>query len=495
LKNPIKQLFGQTAVYGLGIVLPRLLNYLLLTPFYTRVFEKAAYGVITELYAYVVFLLVILTYGMETGYFRFASNSGKKEKVYTTVLGSLFTTSLLFIIALWLWSGPVSSAIGYEHHPEYIRWLAIIVGIDAFTSIPFARIRLLNKPVKYALIRLVEVGVNISLNLFFLYYCPRHIDSELISLIYNENIGVGYVLISNLMASSLKLLLLVPEISAAFRSTFDRSLLKQVLRYSYPLLIAGLAGTVNEALDRILLKHLISPDLNPMEQLGIYGANYKLAVLMTLFVQMFKYAAEPFFFSKSEEKNARKLYADVMTFFVVAGLFIFLLVTLYLDYFILFIGSGFREGVHIVPVVLAANLIMGIFFNLSIWYKLTNKTHFGAILVLLGAAITIVVNLLFIPRYGYVASAWAHLVCYSTMVLLSFVWSRKHFPIPYRTGRILAYMALAGLIYVINELFLQNSEGIGKLLPLLLLGGFGAIVVRRERLTFIKYKTERSDGS
>lgn len=495
MKNPITQLFGQTAVYGLGIVLPRLLNYLLLTPFYTRVFEKAAYGVITELYAYVVFLLVILTYGMETGYFRFASNSDKKEKVYSTVLGSLFATSMLFIVAMWLWSGPVSSAIGYEPHPEYIRWLAIIVGIDAFTSIPFARIRLLNRPVKYALIRLVEVGINIGLNLFFLWFCPRHSESELVSRIYNENIGVGYVLISNLVASTLKLILLLPEIGAAFRSSFDRSLLKQVLRYSYPLLIAGLAGTVNEALDRILLKHLISPDLNPMEQLGIYGANYKLAVLMTLFVQMFKYAAEPFFFSKSEEKNARKLYADVLTFFVVAALFIFLLVTLYLDYFILFIGSGFREGVHIVPVVLAANLVMGIFFNLSIWYKLTNKTHFGAILVILGAAITIAINIMFIPRYGYVASAWAHLICYSTMVVLSYILSRKHFPIPYRTGRILAYMALAGFIYVINKLFLQNIQGVGKLLPFVLLLGFGGVVAWKERRTFNKYKTEQSDGS
>jgi O-antigen/teichoic acid export membrane protein len=491
LKNPIKQLFGQTAIYGMGIVLPRLLNYLLLTPFYTRVFERAAYGIITELYAYVVFLLVILTYGMETGYFRFASNSSQKEKVYTTVLGSLFTTSLLFILAMWLWSGPVSRALGYEQHPEYIIWLAVIVGIDAFTSIPFARIRLRNKPFKYALIRLVEVGVNIGLNLFFLYYCPRHLESEWVSKLYNENIGVGYVLISNLFASCLKLVLLLPEITAAFRSAFDRNLLKKIFRYSYPLLIAGLAGTVNEALDRVLLKHLIAPEQNPMEQLGVYGANYKLAVLMTLFVQMFKYAAEPFFFSKSEDKNARKLYADVMTFFVVAGLFIFLLVTLYLDYFILFIGSGFREGVQIVPIVLAANLIMGIFFNLSIWYKLTNKTHFGAILVLLGASITIIVNLLFVPRYGYVASAWAHLLCYSTMVVISYGWSRKHFPIPYRTGRILAYMALAGLIYLGNQLFLQNLHGLDRLWPLLLLGAFVGLVVWKERKTFNGYKTER----
>ena len=489
MKNPIKQLFGQTAVYGLGIVLPRLLNYLLLTPFYTRVFERATYGIITELYAYVVFLLVILTYGMETGYFRYASNSERQERVYTTVLGSLFVSSSLFIILMLFWSGPISSLIGYEQHPEYIKWLAAIVGIDAFTSIPFARIRLRNQPLKYALIRIVEVSINIGLNLFFLYYCPRNTESELVTLLYNENIGVGYVLISNLIASSLKLLLLIPDILAAFRSVFDRSLFKEILRYSYPLLIAGLAGTVNEALDRILLKHLIPIELNPMEQLGIYGANYKLAVLMTLFVQMFKYAAEPFFFSKSGEKNAKKLYADVMMFFVVAGLFIFLLVNLYLDYFILFIGADFREGVQIVPVVLMANLVMGIFFNLSIWYKLTNLTRFGAVLVLLGALITVVVNVLFIPRYGYVASAWAHLFCYSTMVVVSYLWSRKYYAIPYRVGRILAYIIAAVVIYLSNELFLQNIQGPKNVWALLLLIVFGTVVVYGERRTFNHYKS------
>jgi O-antigen/teichoic acid export membrane protein len=402
---------------------------------------------------------------METGYFRYASNSEKKDRVYTTVLGSLFITSTLFIILALVWSGPISALIGYEEHKEYIKWLAVIVGIDAFTSIPFARIRLRNQPLKYGLIRIGEVSINIGLNLFFLYYCPRHSDSELVSLLYNENIG----------------LLLIPDILAALRSVFDRSLFKQILRYSYPLLIAGLAGTVNEALDRILLKHMIPLEQNPMEQLGIYGANYKLAVLMTLFVQMFKYAAEPFFFSKSGEKNAQKLYADVMMFFVVAGLFIFLLVNLYLDYFILFIGADFREGVHIVPVVLLANLVMGIFFNLSIWYKLTNKTHIGAVLVLLGALITVFVNVLFIPRYGYVASAWAHLICYSTMVIVSYLWSRKHYAIPYRSGRILAYILVAIVIYLSNELFLQNVKGSGNLC--------GAIVVLGERRTFNQYKS------
>lgn len=490
MKNPIKQLFGQTAVYGLGIVLPRMLNYLLLTPFYTRVFEKASYGVITELYAYVVFLLVILTYGMETGYFRYASNSDQKERVYTTVIGSLFFTSILFIISMLLWGGSISKVLGYASNPEYFRWLAIIVGIDAFTSIPFARIRLYNRAGKYALIRIVEVSINIGLNLFFLYYCPRHLDSQLVSMVYREEIGVGYVLISNMLASITKLILLLSEILAAFKSSFDWKRLGTLLKYSYPLLVAGLAGTVNEALDRILLKHLLPPDQNPMEQLGIYGANYKLAVLMTLFVQMFKYAAEPFFFSKSGEKNAKKLYADVMTFFVVAGLFIFLLVNLYLDYFILFIGKSFREGSHIVPVILMANLVMGIFFNLSIWYKLTNKTMIGAALVILGALITVVINTLYIPRYGYVASAWAHLICYSVMVLLSFLWSRKHYAVPYRTGRILIYIGIALVIYFFNELFLQDVMKFKEPARLLSMSLFAAIVYFRERHTFNAYKIE-----
>ncbi len=489
MKNPIKQLFGQTAVYGLGIVLPRLLNYLLLTPFYTRVFEREAYGVITELYAYVVFLLVILTYGMETGYFRYASQSEKKERVFTTVFGSLFVTSSLFIVALFIWAAPVSSWVGYSSHPEYIKWLALIVGVDTFTAIPFARIRLYNKAGKYAMIRLVEVSINIGLNLFFLYYCPRHTDSELVSLVYRPEVGVGYVLISNMIASIAKFLLLSGEMITAFRASIDRKLLGQLLIYSYPLLVAGLAGTINEALDRILLKYLIPPDQNPMEQLGIYGANYKLAVLMTLFVQMFKYAAEPFFFSKSEEKEAKTLYADVMTFFVIAGLFIFLMVNLYLDYFVLFIGKNFREGVHIVPVILMANLIMGIFFNLSIWYKLTNKTLIGAALVLLGAVITVVINVIFIPRYSYVASAWAHLICYSVMVFFSYIWSRKHYAIPYKLSRIIGYIALALVLYVINELFLQDLLVIRDLTGLLLLALFGTVVLIRERNTFNSYKS------
>jgi len=443
----------------MGIVLPRLLNYLLLTPFYTRVFPKAEYGIITELYAYVVFLIVILTYGLETGYFRFASNNPEKEKVYASSLSSLFFTSVLFITGILLFRKPVAGILGYGSHPEYIAMLAIIVGTDAFTALPFARIRLYNKPVKYTVIRVVEVVLNIGLNWLFLFFAPKHAaELNWLSYIYDPSIGVGYVLISNLIASLSKLFLLGGDIFVAFKARISLVLLRDILRYSFPLLIAGMAGTVNEALDRVLLKHLTDPGLNPMEQLGVYGANYKIAVLMTLYVQMFKYAAEPFFFSKSGKKDSEKLYADVMKFFVIPGLFIFLGVMLYIDYFKLFIGRDFREGVGIVPVILMANLVMGMFFNLSIWYKLTNKTMIGAWLVIMGALITIIINVVFIPRYGYIASAWGHLICYSVMTLLSYWWSKKYMLIPYDIKTILFYFGVVLLMFALNELIFERIK-------------------------------------
>jgi O-antigen/teichoic acid export membrane protein len=487
--NPIKQLFGQTAVYGVGIVLPRLLNYLLLTPFYTRIFTTGEYGIITELYAYVVFLLVVLTYGMETGFFRYASEKrSNKNSVYTSILVSIFVTTSVFLMLVFSFLQPLAGMLGYSSNPEYIKWLALIVGLDVFTAIPFARIRLLNKPLKYAIIRIVEVVVNIGLNWFFLFYCARNSDSEFIMKIYNPEIGVGYVLISNLAASILKILLLSTEILAAFKGYFDKKLLQTVLKYSYPLLIAGLAGTINEALDRVLLKHLIDEAQGPMSQLGIYGANYKIAVLMTLYVQMFKYAAEPFFFSKSEEKDAKQLYADVLMFFVLFGLLIFLGVMLYIDYFKLFIGVDFRGGLGIVPVILMANLVMGIFFNLSIWYKLTNKTMIGAILVTIGALITITVNVLFIPKYGYYASAWGHLLCYTVMVIISFWLSGRHYKIPYDFKRILFYIVIIVGFYYIDKLLTSQNFALDYIVKPLLLIGSCAIFYVGEKKRLSKYK-------
>jgi len=441
--NPLRSLFGQTAIYGLGTVLPRLLNYLLLTPFFTRMFKSGEYGIITELYAYVVFLMILLTYGMETGFFRYATKNRKPGEVFSTSIVSLFITSALFALIVGLFSEGIAGLIGYSEHPEYIWWIGLIVSIDAFVSIPFARLRLEGKAIRFAAIKIASVLVNILLNLLFLWIFPRYTGADnhgIVQLIYNEDIGVGYVFISNLIASGFTLLLLSGGLIRT-KLNFSIALWKSMIIYSLPLLFSGLAGTINEALDRILLKHLLSGDLNPMAELGIYGANYKLAVLMTLFVQMFRYASEPFYFNRYKDKGSLGLFADVMKYFIVAGLIIYMGVILYLDVFKYFIGPDYHEGLKIVPVVLFANLLLGIFFNLSIWYKLKNITKFAVVLTGGGALITFIVNWFFIPLYGYLASAWAHLICYSFMVIASYFLGRKYLPIKYDLKQIVFYIA------------------------------------------------------
>ena len=457
--NHIRQLAGQTLIYGLGIILPRFLNFLLLTPFYTRIFNKLEYGVITELYAYVVFLMVILTYGMETGYFRYADKEHNKDNIYRSALLTLSFSSILFMVFTTVFSSKIAIALDYPSHQDFIIYLGLIVGMDALTAIPFARLRLENKALKYAIIRIAEIIINILANWFFLYYSPRHLDDNLVKILYNPEIGIGYVFISNLLSSIFKVLALSKEI-LLINGKFEFPLLRKMLVYSFPLLIAGLAGTINEALDRVLLKHLIPAADKPLEQLGIYGANFKLAVLMTLFIQMFRYAAEPFFFSKKDEKNARSIFAVVMKYFVFSGMAIFLFVMLFMDLFKLFIGVNFREGIAIVPIVLMANLFMGIFYNLSIWYKLTNKTKYGAYLVIIGALITILINLLFVPEYGFYASAWGHFISYLVMIIISFIYGQKYYSIPYDVKRILIYVVIAFCIYAISLLLNFDSNNL-----------------------------------
>ncbi|MFC2111852.1 polysaccharide biosynthesis C-terminal domain-containing protein [Bacteroidota bacterium] len=481
--NPIKQLFGQTAVYGFGTVVPRLLNYVLLTPFFTRVFELSEYGVVTELYAYVVFLMIVLTYGMETGFFRYAQLHKDGNEVFSTSLLSLLCTSLVFVFLAGIFSRNIAGVLGYDERPEFILWIGIIVGIDAFSSIPFARLRWANKAAKFAAIRIASVIVNISLNFAFLYFIPeRALKGPLpawIDLVYNPDIGVGYVFISNMISSVFTLILLTGTILRV-KLKFKRDLWMKMLIYSFPLLVAGLAGTVNEALDRILLKHLLPDPDSALAQLGIYGANYKIAVLMTLFIQMFRYASEPFYFGKAEHPKSRVLFAEVMKYFIIASLGIFLCVTLYLDVFKYFIGTAFHEGLYIVPVVLLANLLLGIFFNLSIWYKLNNLTKFGAMITIIGAIITFAVNWFLIPHYGYIASAWAHVACYGSMVVISWMLGRKYYKISYPLKSIGLYALLALVIY-----YAARSIEIQHIVPRLiintiLLAGFSIIVVLKE---------------
>ncbi len=456
----------------MGTIVPRVLNYLLLTPFYTRIFITGEYGVITELYAYAAFLMVLLTYGMETAYFRYVESEADKEKVYSTSLTSLFCTTILFLILVTLFARPIAHWIKYPSHSEYILYFAFIVGIDAFTAIPFARLRQQQQAGRFAIIRIINILVNIGFNVFFLSVCPRvlahHPDSAL-RLIYSPEVGVGYAFISNLIASGTTLLMLFPEI-LRFRIRFDIPLLRKLLVYALPLLVLGLAGMVNEVADKILLKYLVVPpegtaDRNAyaMGQVGIYGANFKLAVLMTLFIQMFRFAAEPFFFAQARNDNPQKIYADVMKYFVIFCLLIFLAVTLYMDFFQYLIGRDFREGLHIVPIILIANLLLGVFYNQSIWYKLTNLTRYGAYIALMGALITVIVNITLVPRLGYVGSALGHLACYLGMVLVSYVLGQKYYPVPYDLKTMLGYLLVALILFGIS-LLLPLSALLPKLM-------------------------------
>ena len=494
--KPLKQLAGQTVVYGMGTIVPRLLNYLLLTPFYTRIFAEGQYGVVTELYAYVAFLLVILTYGMETTFFRFASTEKNKSQVYTTALSVLSVTSSLFILLAIVFSSEIANLIRYPFHSEYIIYFAIIVGTDAFLSIPFARLRQQNKAFRFAIIKIINVSVNIFFNFFFLLFCPwflKQNPDSFIGAIYSADIGVGYAFISNLIASIVTFFLLLPDIFR-IKFSFSSKLLKRMLAYALPLLLVGMFGMINEVSDKLLFKFLIrvpdnveDKDLYILGQLGIYGANYRLAVLMTLFIQMFRYAAEPFFFSHSREENAKVLYASVMKYFIIFCLTIFLLVTLFLGVFKYFIGPDFRSGLAIVPIILMANLMLGIFYNLSVWYKLTDKTLYGALIAFVGAGITVVLNIVLVPDFGYLGAAWAHLACYSAMVVFSFFLGRIFYKIKYDLFNIFIYFLLAFGIYFLSQSFVF-TEGIALyIIHATYILVFLAVAVFLERK---KYKTE-----
>jgi O-antigen/teichoic acid export membrane protein len=450
--NPFKKLASDTVIYGVSSIVGRFINWWLM-PLYVILFTPDVYGIVTNLYSYVAFFMVFLTYGMETGFFRFASNSTNSEKVYSTSLISLLFTSSLFIVLVVFTRNDVASLINYPNHPEYIMWLAIILAIDAITAIPFAQLRLKNRPLKFAFVKLVNIGANISFNLFFLLLCPKlaaNNPDSFIHTIYSADIGVGYVFISNLFASIITLLMLLPDLlKISFK--FDKALLFKMLSYSFPILIVGLAGVANQHIDKILIPFLIPEDQNPMEQLGIYGAGVKIAVLMNMFIQAFRYAFEPFFFSQAKEKDDKNMYASIMKYFVIFGLLIFLGMIFYIDLIrLLGWNAKYYESFSIVPVILLANLFFGIYFALSMWYKLTDMTRYGAYIAVGGATLTISLNFILIPIFGYKGSAFALLICFSGMTGVSYFLGQKYYPIPYNLKRIFTYFLIAGMMYVIS---------------------------------------------
>lgn len=445
--NPLRRLAGQTAIYGLSNIVGRVINFLLV-PLYTRVFAPGEYGVVTEMYVYVAFLLIVLTYGMETALFRFSEEDQKnKDRVFSTSLLSVLTSSSIFILLVLLFRHTLAQAMRYGDHVEYIVLLAFIVGLDAFSAISYARLRAQNRPWRFAFVRLTGILVNITLVLFFLLLCPWLAEhgspgvKALVQQIHDPEMGVGYVFIANLVATLWSLALLSPVIFGA-RPVFDTRLWGKMLLYALPLLVAGMAGWINEALDKLLLKYIL-PEGIAMQQVGIYGAVYKLSIMMTLFVQAFRFAAEPFYFAQARHPGAKELFSRVMNYFVLIMLLLFLVITLFLDLFKHFIGPAFHEGLPVVPILLMANLFLGIYWNLSIWYKLCGKTIYGAWFALLGALITILLNLWWIPLFGYHGSAWATLVCYFGLALLSLLFGQKHYRIPYDIPYLMAMIAMA----------------------------------------------------
>jgi O-antigen/teichoic acid export membrane protein len=415
------------------------------------IFNPDKYGIVGEFYAWIALFAVILTYGMETAYFRFAQKEENK-KVFGTVTVSLLVTSLLFAVLCCLFAQPVANWLGYPNNPEYVIWITLILSTDALSSIFFARLRLMNRPVKFATFKIINIGTNVLFNLFFLLLCPflleNHIAENAISFFYNPAVGVGYIFIANLIASAVTLLLFLPDLRYT-PPRFDKKLWLNMLKYALPLLVLGLAGIVNETMDRILLKRL-SPEAIAQSQVGIYSACYKVSIFMTIFIQAFKYAAEPFFFNKSKDENSKDTYANVMRVFVLVCSVIFLGIMLYMDIVQYFVDKPYREGLRVVPILLMANLCLGIFYNLSIWYKLTDKTRFGAYIALFGAAFTLSLNYLLIPKTGYMGAAWTTLCCYFSMMVVSYVFGQKHYPINYNLIKIGFYMLLALLFYFIS---------------------------------------------
>ena len=482
--NYLKKLAGQSLIYGLGTIVPRLLNFAILTPFYTRVFGRAEYGIISELYAYIVVFMVILTYGLETSFFRFASkNSDRKNIVYSTLSLSLFITSGFFILIVFFNLSSVSSLIGYQEHKEYILWCAIILGVDAFAALPFAKLRLEEKVKKFTIIKLVSIFFILIVSFVILKFAKEYEgNNAFFSKLYNDDIGVGYVFLINLFGSLISFLFLAKEIFS-ISLKFDFKLYRNVLTYSFPLLVSGLAGSINEAIDRIILKHFSDDPIHALETVGLYGANYKLAVFMTLYIQMFKYAVEPFFFEQAKSKDAKDMYSTVMNYFFILGLIIFLAITVYIDVFKHFLGSDFHEGIRIVPVVLLANLLLGVFYNLSVWYKINDLTRIGAYITLSGSIITIVSNLILIPKIGYMGSAVTHLICYSFMVIISYFLSIKYYFVNYPVSKLLGYLFIALVIFFIsNNLLSDLNPVVGYILKTTLFALFIIFINFKEKL-------------
>lgn len=464
MSHPLKKLAGQTVVYGLGNILPRFINYLfslVLTYIFLQPAELASN---TEFFSYISFVKILFTYGMETAFFNFANKKEDRERVYSTALISILISTLFFSLLLISFSDPIASLIRYPDHSNFVTWCVLIVSTDAIMAIPFARLRLNNQAARFALINFVNVVVYLCINVFFLVICKNAFqngEDSFLARAYDPTVGVGYAFLATLLANLVSIGLMANQFRG-INYVFDVALWKEMFAYAWPLIFIGLAGMVNETFDRLILKYLV-PEGTGEYQVGVYGACYKISILMTIFIQAFRYAAEPFFFSSSKDKDSKKLNALVMKYFILFCLFLFLATSLNLPWIQFVISEQYRIGLGVVPILLLANLCLGVYYNLSIWYKLTGQTKFGAIITIAGAAITLTINFAFIPTYGYMACAWATLASYFIMMVVSYLAGQKHYPVKYNLRSIFVFSFLALGLYFISTLFAGMNSILLKL--------------------------------
>ena len=453
----IQKLAGQTLWYGIPTIARRFLGYIMNLSLPLIFAQPEVTADLTQVYAIIPFLNVLFTYGLETAYFRF-SRDLDPNKVYSTLSLSLMGSTILFTAVLLLFKENIVGLANLEKNPEYVNWMIAIIFFDTISTLAFARLRQENRPRRYAFATLAGVLVNILVVVLFLGIIPSYASKNPDSFwgtFYNPKIGIGYYLIGNLAGSILTFILLRKEFFQ-IRLQFDPVLWKKVMHYAYPLIIVGMGGMVNDMLSRLIYQHVVDlPEQQAKHELGIFGNIYRLAVLITILIQAFRMAAEPFFFSQSKEENAPRTYARIMKFFVIACCFMFLFISLYIDVFAWFFEAinkpAWVEGLQIVPLLALGNIFLGIYYNLSIWYKLTHKNMTGAIITLGGAAITIALNLLLIPRLHYLGAAIATFCCYLFMMIASYLLGQKYYPVPYARKKLLAYLALVLLIYGIHR--------------------------------------------
>ena len=463
----LKSLAKDTAIYGLSSIVGRFLNYLLV-PVYTMsmAVESGGYGVVTNIYAWVALVLVLLTCGMETGFFRFANKSGEEPmRVYSTTLLAVGTGALVFL-ALGLGFLPyIAGWLGYGEHPWYVGMMMIVVAMDAVQSIPFAYLRYKQRPLKFAALKLLFIFLNIALNL--IYYVGM------------DGSDVGYAFLFNLVCTSTVMLCMVPEL-CGFPYVLDRALLRRMLRYCLPLLVLGLAGILNQVADKIIFPYVYPDKAGAVVQLGIYGAASKIAMIMAMLTQAFRYAYEPFVFGKSRDKDNRQVYAQAMKFFIIFTLLAFLAVMFYLDILKYLIGRDYWEGLRVVPIVMMAEIFMGVYFNLSFWYKLIDETRWGAWFSLAGCVVLVAVNVLLVPRYGYMACAWGGFAGYGVAMLLSYFVGQRRYPIRYDLKSIGGYVLLAAVLYAAGEYLPIENTVLRMVWRTVLLLLFVAYVVKRD---------------